>query len=410
MARAAIEHLRAGVPSPGVADLLSAGRRKLMDEIEADLAALQAGRSGRRQRIVAANYGEGKTHTLNAVRAFAGRERLLVSQITVSRETPLDRVGGIYRKLMSRTYYPGLQRPGIDPLLEEISARPEAVQRLLRFAQTQLHPKIGHVLEARLEGKRGDLEPLDSDLAGYFLTMPELRRAYDDNLGRRLPKLERFPVTAAFDYLRLIDEMAVIAGLSGWVILVDEAEMIGGLGKRARANSYAFLRRLGDASQLPHTYSLVAVAASFQADLADRLDEAEQLPIWLLERGLNDLANIVPPTVKLLAGAPHLPPLSEGDLAEVFDGIVRTHGLAYGWAPPYTGTELLARIRVPLRERDIKVRQLVRAAVHFLDLTMRYGEAPEIRVHGLEQPVQESFADDDREPPEGEDVSRDWSS
>ncbi|MDA8344174.1 MAG: DUF2791 family P-loop domain-containing protein [Thermaerobacter sp.] len=408
-ARTAVEHLRAGVPSAGAAQMLSVGRRRILGEIEGELAALQAGRPGRHLRIIAANYGEGKSHTLNAVRAIAARDHFLVSQITVSRETPLDRVDRVYRKLVSRTYYPGVERPGIDPLLHEIADRPEAVQRLLRFAQTKLHPKIGHLLEARLEGKRGDIEPLDGDLSGYLLPMPALRRAYDDNMGRRLPKMDRFVLAQSFDYLRLIDEMAVLAGLAGWLILIDEVEMIGRIGRRARALSYALLRDLSDPARLPHTYSVAAVAASFQADLADRLDEAEQLPLWLRARGQDELADAVPGIVGLLAGAPHLPPLSEADLAEVFDGIAQAHATAYGWYPPLTGAELLQRIRVPLRERDIKVRQLVRAAVHFLDLTMRYGDPPKLRVHGLEEPVAEPSPADDAELPEGDDVVRGWS-
>ncbi len=408
VARTCIEHLRAGVPSRNAAELLSVGRRRVLKEIEEDLAALQHHRPRRSMRIVAANYGEGKSHTLNAVRALAEREHFLVSQITVSRETPLDRVERVYRKLIARTYFPGLERPGLDTLTAEIERRPEAAQRLLRFAQAELHPKIGLVLEARFEGRRGDIEPLDMDLAGYFLSAPELRRAFDDNTGRRAPKIDRFVLPQAFDYFRLVDEMSTLAGLPGWILLIDEAEMIGRVGRRARARSYGLLAKLQDRTLLPHTYSVAAVASSFQTDLAERLAESEQLPAWLRERGEDELAAVVAAPISLLQGAPHLPPLSESDLAEVFEGIVRTHAEAYGWSPPLTGAELLQRIRKPLRERDIKVRQLVRAAVHFLDLSLFYGEEPQLRVHGVEEPVYD-VAEDEDEPPEGEAVTRGWS-
>lgn len=357
VARIGIEHLRAGVPSVEVAEILSTGRKRILSDIERELSSMQAGRPARNMRIVAANYGEGKSHTLNAVRAMASREQFLVSRLTVSRETPLDRIERVYRKLAAQTYFPGIERPGLDGLLQAIAERPDAVQRLLRFVEANLHPKIGLMLEARLEGKLGDTEPLDGDLSGYFLSLAALRHAYEDNVGRRAPKIERFVLAQAFDYLRLVDEMAVLAGLSGWVILLDEAEMIGRVGRRARSLAYAFLGRLGNPREMPHTYSVVAVASSFQSDLADRLDEAQKLPAWLRERGHEELAQSVVEPIRRLSDAPHLPPLSEEDLAEIFGTIVAAHGAAYGWTPPITGAELLKQIRVPLRERDIKVRR-----------------------------------------------------
>jgi len=407
IARTCIEHLRAGVPSRPVAGVLSAGRTRLLSEIEEDLRALESGRTRRSMRIIAANYGDGKSHTLNAIRTLAERGHFLVSQLTVSRESPLDRVERIYRKLLARTYYPGLERPGIDALVEEIERRPEATQRLLRYAQAKLHPKVGLVLEARLEGRRGDIEPLERDLSGYFLATPELRRAYADNVGAGMPAIDRFKLDDAFDYLRLVGEMATVAGLAGWVILIDEVEMIGSVGRRARAKSYDFLLRLQDRALLPQTYSVAAVAASFQQTLAEQLREGDDLPLWLQARGEEQLAQRIREPIRQLQNAPHLPPLSEADLAQVFDGIVRTHGEAFDWSPPLGGQELLKRIRGPLRERDTKVRQLVRAAVHFLDLYSVYGEEPTLQVHGLEEPLAAAAQDD--EPEDGAAVRRGWS-
>ena len=407
MARTSIEQLRAGVPSRLAADALSAGRGRTMADIAEDLRSVQAGRARRSMRIVAANYGDGKSHTLQAVRNLAEAERFLVSTLTVSRESPLDRPDRVYRKLAAATFFPGVDRPGLDPLWQAIRRSGEATERLLRIAQTRLHPKVAAVLEASFDGGRGDTEPLERDLAGYFLSLPDLRRAYFDNTGRKLGQVERFKLDDAFDYLRLVAEAAAVAGLSGWVILIDEAEMIGSVGRRARARSYDLLGRLQDAKALPRTYSVVAVAASFQQTLTERLQELTELPLWLVERGETELAARIEGPIRQLQGAPNLPPLSESDLAQVFDGIVRLHAEAFGWTPPLSGSALLQRIRVPLRERDIKVRQLVRAAVHFLDLYRVYGEEPELRVHGLAEPLPEVAAAEG-EPPDGGAVRRDW--
>ena len=276
-ARRLIEHLRAGVPSLEVAELLSQGRGRLMGEIEADLAALAAGRP-RPGRIVAGNYGDGKTHTLSAIQALASRQGFLVSVFTASRESPLDRPDRVYRKLLRRTYAPGVSRPGIELLLRRIGEKPELVQRLLRFCEQNLHPKLALVLEASLEGEFGASEELERDLAGYLLTAAEARRAYQTALGRRAPKIENFHSQHALSYLRLLDELSTLAGYAGWVLLLDEIELLGRLGRLGRARSYALLGELWDQKSFPHTYAVAAVAASFQTDLTDRLKDMERLP------------------------------------------------------------------------------------------------------------------------------------
>ncbi|MDA8064103.1 MAG: DUF2791 family P-loop domain-containing protein [Thermaerobacter sp.] len=405
LARRVIEHLRAGVPSLESAEVLSAGRRRLLGEIEEDLAALARG-SRRGLRIIAGNYGEGKTHTLEAVEALARRDNFVVGLLTVSRETPLDRPDRIYRKLVRRTYLPGLARPGLEPILRRLGENEGAVQRLLRFCEQNLHPKLALVLEARLESTFGDVEKFERDISGYFLTSAETRRAYAAVMGRKAPKIPSFRSGDAFDYLRLLDEAAVRAGFSGLVLLFDEVEMLGRLGRLGRARSYDFLQRLSDPRIFPHTYPVLAVASSFQADLEGRLGEMEHLPAWLEAHGRPEFKEAVRSVVRRLEEAPHLAPLSEEDLAEVFGGIAQAHAAAFSWQPPVDGKELLAAVRVPLRERDLKVRQLVRAAVHYLDLYRAYGEAPQLQVQAMGEAAPVYGGDEGME--EGEAVRRNW--
>lgn len=403
-ARRVIEHLRAGVPSPEAAEVLSAGRRRVLEDIQSDLGTLARG-TRRGLRIVAGNYGEGKTQMLETVRSLARRENLLVGELTISRETPLDRSDRLYRKLVRRIHLPDLDRPGIDPLLRRIEASEGSAQRLLRFAEQNLHPKIGLVLEARFEGALEAPEGIGRDLSGYFLTSAEARRAFAQATGRRAPKIPSFRNQDALDYLRLLDEAAVRAGLSGLVLLLDEVEMLGRLGRLGRARSYAFLQTLSDPKIFAHTYPVLAVASSFQTDLEERLGEREKLPAWLESHGRAELCDAVAGIVPKLQDAPPLPRLREEDLVEVFEGIASAHAAAFSWQPPLDGRGLLKAVRVPLRERDLKVRQLVRAAVHHLDLYRVYGEEPTLQV----QAALEAAASYDEEDPEsGPAVRRDW--
>lgn len=406
-ARRMVEHLRAGVPSMDVALLLSSGRQRLREGVSADLAATAQGRA-HRPRIVAGGYGEGKSHSLALAATLAQQENFVVSSLTVSHETPLDRVDRVYRRVVQRTYVPGVARPGFDILLGRVQANPEQVQRLLRFGVKELHPKLARVLEARFEGVVGPSEVLDRDLQGYLLSGAEARRAYREATGRRA---EMFPAPRMRDdlsYLLLLQELSVQAGYAGWVLLVDEVEMIGRLGRVGRGRSYALIDALADQKRFSHTYLVLAVASSFQHDLVERVDEAEQLPAWLESRGRSELAPAARTWAMRLQEAAPLPPLTEQDYVRVFGSIVEAHGVAYDWQPPVDGAEVLRAVRTSLQEHDLKVRQLVRAAVHYLDLYHRYGEAPGLRVQGIaesgvqwETPDEETLGSDEA-------VRRDW--
>ncbi len=402
--RLVMEHLRSGVTSPEVAGTLTAGRERILAQVEADLDGVARSRAGKGFRIVAANYGEGKSHLLNAIHLLARSLNFVVTTVTISRETPLEPVDRLYRKLAARTEVPGVERRGVEALVAALERDEASAQRLLRVAEQSLHPRIARVLEARLEGRRGDLEPLETELMGYFLVHGDLARAYRDNMGRALPKLPRFHKEDAFDYLRLVDELTVAAGFAGWVILVDELEMVGRMGRLTRARSYARLGQLTEGRALPHTYSVWALASSFHNDILERKEEADKLPQWLNARGHGELAAAVARPLRALAEAPVLAPLSDGDLTAMLRTIITAHGAAYRWRPPYQGEDLLGVVRAAMPERDTKVRQLVRAAVQVLDYHLLYDESPAIEVHGLEEPRPL-----EPEEPDGDDfVRRDW--
>ena len=404
-ARVVIEHLRSGVPSPEVAEALSTARERLIAVLEADMERVADGRATRNHQVMTANYGDGKSHVLNALWLRARRRRWLVSMVTFSREAPLDQTERVYRKVAARTYMPGVERPGLGPLLDALAERPEVTQRLLREVERNLHPKVALALAARLEG-RGDPVTVDEERHGYRHSVSDIRRAYQERTGKRPPKVERYLVGEhAFDYFRLVDAMVRALELPGWLLLFDEVEMIGNLGRMGRARSYAFMGRMTDPKTLPSTYSVWMVSSNFRPRVIEQLEEPARLPAWLTERGREPLAQEVVRPLDDLVRAQGLPPLTSEDLREMFGAIVEVHAAALHWQPPLDGIALLDRIRAQVPERDAKVRQLVRGAVQYLDLMQQYGKEPRIRLHSVgEAPI----TPEDDELPAGTAVVRDW--
>lgn len=403
MARVVIEHLRSGVPSPEVAEALSTTRERLIATLEEDMARVAADRALHHHRVMTANYGDGKSHILNALWLRARRQGWLVSLVTVSREAPLDQAERVYRKVAARTFMPGVERPGLGPLLDALAARPDAAQRLLRQVERDLHPKIALALAARLEG-RGDPVVVDEELHGYRHSVSDIRRAYQERTGARPPRVERYLVNEhAFDYFRLVDAMSRALDLRGWLLLFDEVEMIASLGRLGRARSYAFVSQLTDPRLMPATYSVWMLSSNFRPRVVDELDEPNRLPVWLAARGRDALVAPAKGALEALVRAQSLPPLTPRDLSDMLDVIVQVHAEALAWQPPLDGAALLERVRAQVPERDAKVRQIVRAAVQFLDLMKQYGAEPRIRVRAV---VEAPLADD--EPEADSAVERDW--
>jgi hypothetical protein len=65
----------------------------------------------------------------------------------------------------------------------------------------------------------------------------------------------------------MLSHLFLKLGYNGWVILFDETELIGRLGKKARYNSYRNMAQFlfgPEYSRMQATYSLFALTASFR--------------------------------------------------------------------------------------------------------------------------------------------------
>ena len=69
--------------------------------------------------IISGKYGEGKTHLLNTVFNLAHSNNMVVSYLSLSKETPMDKLYLVYQKLISNTYLPMRQQPGFMQVLEK---------------------------------------------------------------------------------------------------------------------------------------------------------------------------------------------------------------------------------------------------------------------------------------------------
>lgn len=389
--RLIVESLRSGVPSRLIASLLPMGRETLLARAEQDLRSLN--KTGPKAGFIQANYGDGKTHLLHAVWDLAWRLNCVVSFVVLSKETPFDKLHKLYAKLVANTYLPGSSQPGVEALLGDVHQASTLAGEILSYAEANLHLKVSIALRNYLEGHSVDtLHDLAQDLSGDFISAQTLKAIHRLNFGESI-QLGRFAQTRdSWDYFRLLDMLVSARGFTGWVILFDEAELIGKLGLASRARAYANVTRFlaGDYG-LSRTYTLFAFANSYFAEVLRGRNDMIVAPEWFRVRDDEDSARMASQGLDAIADADNLQPLSKTELGKIMAQIVDAHAHAYAWTPPLDGESLWGKVAMRFPSPDTKLRTRVRAAVHWLDHLMQYGEDPAISFSGL---VEETLVPD----------------
>lgn len=94
-ARHVIEALRSGISSHAVGQYFSHAHPEITKQIAQKLSDVCENRTFGGM-VIAGKYGEGKTHLLNTVFNMAHSENMVVSFISLSKETPFNRLDLVY--------------------------------------------------------------------------------------------------------------------------------------------------------------------------------------------------------------------------------------------------------------------------------------------------------------------------
>ncbi len=386
-----LESLRAGVPFPALAQKLPIGRSALLDRVGT---LLQTGNGG--PLLVRANYGEGKTHFLQAVTGTALLAGHVVSTISVSREAPLNNLGALFKAVTAGTRTPGSRRLGLAPLLDRL--QPRAAEVLASLKDAGIPDRLRASLTAYFHVDMTYRHELLADLSGELLMVGRLKAILRDlGLDHRFPPsaFAREPIW----YYRLIAELVRQAGFAGWLILIDELELIGKTAIGQRAVAYSNLSDLSTAQELPRTVVIAAVASNFYSDVLESKADAEKCPAWLSQRGREREATLARHGVDEIVRAERLPALSSEEMRTLFDAIRTIHSRAYTWDPP-AAAQMEGFLDRHVHGADARLRTRIRAAVQWLDHWFQYGRDPEIIVWRVgEVDLTEQAADDEDDGP-----------
>ena len=384
-ARHIIEALRSGIPSRAVGQYFSEARPKIMKEISdrLDMASEQGKSCG---MVISGKYGQGKTHLLNTVFTLAHSSNMVVSYLSLSKETPMDKLYLVYQKLMQNTYLPKRQQPGFMQELEKISANSPVASEMLLYAARQLETdKLYYLFRSYLNTEDSDEKfLLQADLEGDFIANAPLKKIYRRIFGQPAKYNVNFSKTKhCMDYFSFMSHLFLQMGYHGWVILIDETELMGRLGKKARLNAYRNMARfLFPEKGLESAFSLFALSSSYAEDVIEGKHEYENL-----EAIYPDEPEPAKTVLNLLVRAPQLLPLTRDEINEVLYKIQDFHGRAYGWTPDLS----IDSLTEATQSGGYLLRTKIRAAIEFLDQLYQYNKAGKTIVNELGQ---ETFTED----------------
>ena len=366
-----IEALRSGVPSRAVGKFFSSSRKEIMDKAAALIAESADGVSN--SMVIKGKYGEGKTHFLNSVFSMAQEKNMVVSFVALGKETPANKIDILYKRVLEQTYLPGESEPGIPSLFTFLSSGSDKANEMFLYALNKLDTnRLYYVLKAFLasEGSNDDdVDVLEADLQGSFASVAAIRTLYSRYCREKVSFNNKFVVREhTSDYFAFMSHLFKVMGYSGWVILFDEAELIGRFARKSRMSAYSTISQfLFPPSSFDSVSSIFAFSSSYTEEVIGEKDDFGYLDLM---EGDEDSKEVIRKVLDRIVEAEELRALTEDELTYSLKTIVDIYSKAYG--KDYSGHA--EKVIETASSSGYLLRTKIRAAIEALDQISQYGD------------------------------------
>ncbi|MHB8342615.1 MAG: BREX system ATP-binding domain-containing protein [Mycobacteriales bacterium] len=373
--RRALEALRAGVPNRDAVMVLGSMQQGVEDRFSQLLDAISAPVDGRAPggMLIGGGFGAGKSHALEHLTHVALSAGFVVSKVVISKETPLSDPVKVYRSAIEQAKVPGRPGSAIDEIAAGLRVDSAAYADLYRWAHQEGAP-VDSRFPATLflhEYARGDEEFADRIVqfwAGDPLPVADLRRRLKEAgaaVTYSLGKVKERDL--AVQRFRFLSRLTQAAGHRGWVVLLDEVELIGRYSALQRAKSYAELARWVRGDRDDPGAPIIAVLTTvddFETQVLIGKNDVELIPKRLRGKGTVEaelLAGLAESGMRIIEREQvQLQPPGRDELDRTYAQLKQIHADAYGWNPP----DIAGLERLPSN----RMRQYVRAWINEWDL------------------------------------------
>jgi hypothetical protein len=379
----AMEALRSGVPNRDVVKVLGSHQPNLEGNFRRLLQQMstQAPQGiPTKGLVIERGFGSGKSHLLKALQHVALEQNFVCSPIVISKETPFYNVATLFRSAINDALVPGkqgdaltevagdlnFQSPQYDELYDWVHRKEQGCDS--RFAATLYlyerminDPELSHRMIRFWAG-----DPLSNGQLKKYLQgcAPEIPYIFDKLSVQDL----------AWHRFQFVSRLMMAAGYKGWILLIDEAEIIGRYSFKQRTKSYVEVARwLGalEDTVCPGISAIVALTDDFQSVVLDEKQDTHKIEQLCQEAEGGDPANLAHAAlrgIRLIEQEseslirPYAPMVDT-----LYEQLRELHGSAYSWnPPPVSAVEKLSSTRM---------REYVRGWITEWDLRRLYPEA-----------------------------------
>ncbi len=378
-AQRALEALRNGVPNSDAVRALRCMQPKALDAFTKCLDQLGHGPVTEdplfsKGMLIAGGFGSGKSHTISYLEQKALKRNFVVSRVVISKETPLHDPAKLFLAAVREGRLPGGRGALIHELALKLDYRAPRTVPFVEWAmRRQPHGIIG--ASVCIHERSPDTELLQRVVdfwSGERIAVKELRQALK-NLG--IPKAYEIKTVKGADLapirFEFVARLARAVGFQGWIILLDEVELIARYSLLQRAKAYAELATWLGAVPGRGARGVSFVAAitdDFALDVLIERKDREKVSTRLTGKGdtkslaISSLATAGMDLIEREAIL--LNPPSDDSLQVSYQRLRELYGSAYGKAP--------ADAFEPEREAHRAIRSYVRRWISTWDLERLY--------------------------------------
>lgn len=384
--RRALEALRNGVPNRDAVAVLGCNQ----PEIEREFARLMSRVVDPTNMpdsglglLVAGDFGTGKSHLLEYLENQALSANFVCSRVVISKETPLFNLEKVFKAAIDNGKIPGVTGQMIEEMAQKLDPKSDEYAKFFLWANAEgngLSPIFPATL--MVHERSSDLELLNE--ITWFWSGERIPLARVRNGLRSISQLQSYSFRGqparqlAPQRLRFVLELIRGAGYKGWVVLMDEIELVANYSLLQRARSYAELARwMGQVPDESHPGLIVVATATtdFAHFVLEVKGDRDYVGPRLRARDTDEYnmaaaraetgMRMIERDVRVLSEP------DEGTLRTAYDRIREIYSQGYGWTAPDIADGLSSGHR--------RMRSYVRRWINEWDLRRLYPDArPEI--------------------------------
>ena len=349
----AIEALRAGVPNRDAVRALGSSQPAVEDRFEETLTAVRQGfENGRGAEgvLFAGDFGSGKSHLLEYLQHVALEKGFVCSKVVISRETPLYDAVRIYDAAIQSAKVPEWSGNILSAIAKNLEFESPEYDDFKRWAfdpNTSPNSRFAASMYIFQQGAGGRYPEISDRILQFWggVKAPDkemmawLKELGEETAFKFDKATNRDLVWQRYEFM---SRLAVAAGYAGWILLIDEVELMGRYSLGQRAKSYGEMAKLLgilDEPPIPGLGTVCAITSAYQMEVMDdrrddekisaKLRSTGDLGDWLLagqaDRGMQKIRQIPQDNMILEESI---------DLAEIYGDCQNIYSQAYGWQAP----------------------------------------------------------------------------